>query len=70
MRKWLNRLRAAWAVLRGRPTAYGLCLLPGPDRSALRPSGAFQIIDCKFLFDPRAHVQVRPRRREQDDVAP
>jgi hypothetical protein len=58
MRKWLNRLRAAWSVLRGHPTAYGLCLLPGPDQSALRPAGALQIIDCEFLSDPRARHEV------------
>jgi hypothetical protein len=48
MRKWLNRLRAAWSVLRGRPTAYRLRLLPGPDGSALRLSEACQVTDCEF----------------------
>jgi hypothetical protein len=63
MRKWFNRLRAAWSVLRGRPTAYGLRLLPGPDRSALRPSGACQIIDCEFPGGPRARHEVWPPPR-------
>jgi hypothetical protein len=43
MRKWLNRLRAAWNVLRGRPTAYGLRL--GAPLS-LEGAGPCAVIGC------------------------